>query len=260
MRADVYLFEKGYAKSRQAAKNLIESKSVLIDGKKIMKVAQSLDPSIDHEVKIIAEISPYVSRGGLKLDGALSAFNVDVEGTLALDIGASTGGFTDCLLQHGARKVWAIDSGTNQLDMKLKDDPRVVVMENINARYLTFTSFNVYFDIIVMDVSFISQTLILPSVSTLLADTGKYISLIKPQFEVGRENIGKNGIVKGVKLHKLAVKRVIAAAQAQGLVCTALEFSPVKGGDGNVEFIAMFERSGTACSEEEFFKRRGDYE
>ena len=253
MRADIYLFEHGYTQSRQNAKNLITSDAVLVDGRLIKKPSEDINESVDHQIEI-RDLCPYVSRGGLKLKGALDAFLIDVTGMNALDIGASTGGFTDCLLKHGVSHVWTVDSGSAQLHATLRDDPRVTVRENTNARYLTSEDFPVLFDIITLDVSFISQTLILPSVAALLSKTGKYIALIKPQFEVGRENIGKNGIVKGKKLHHLAVNRVLTAAAELGLVCTKLIVSPIQGGDGNTEFLALFERDGMPYSSDTFFR------
>ena len=254
MRADIYIFERGYTESRQSAKNLILSGSVFLDGKSISKPSADIDNSVEHQIRIVADVCPYVSRGGLKLEGAISSFQLAVEGKNALDIGASTGGFTDCLLQHGAVHVWAVDSGSCQLHRKLRGDPRVTVMENTNARYLSPADFPLKFDLITLDVSFISQALILPSVAALLASDGKYIALIKPQFEVGRENVGKNGIVKGEKLHRLAVKRVVSAAAELGLVCTGLALSPIKGGDGNVEFLSVFERHGYSYPIDSFFR------
>ncbi|MBQ9121045.1 MAG: TlyA family RNA methyltransferase [Clostridia bacterium] len=253
MRADSYLFERGYTASRQSAKNLISSGAVLLDGKLISKPSASVDESVEHAVEITGEICPYVSRGGMKLKGAIEAFQINVAGKSALDIGASTGGFTDCLLQHGAAHVWAVDSGSSQLHPSLREDARVTVMENTNARYLTAESFPIRFDRITLDVSFISQTLILPAVAALLADNGQYIALIKPQFEVGRENVGKNGIVKGEKLYRLAIRRVVTAAADLGLVCTNLAWSPIQGGDGNTEFLALFEKSGIPYSVDRFF-------
>ncbi|MBO5110031.1 MAG: TlyA family RNA methyltransferase [Clostridia bacterium] len=254
MRADLYLFENKYTESRQSAKNLIVSGSVILDGRPLTKPSVNVDEQVEHTVVITADACPYVSRGGLKLKGAIDAFGLEVAGKSALDIGASTGGFTDCLLQHGARHVCAVDSGSSQLHCKLREDTRVTVMENTNARYLTAESFSESFDLITLDVSFISQTLILPSIAALLAEDGRYVSLIKPQFEVGRENIGKNGIVKGEKLHRLAVNRVVSSAEALGLVCVGLTPSPIKGGDGNTEFLALFSRSGLPCSVDSFFR------
>ena len=255
MRADVYLFENGYAESRQNAKNQILSGTVTIDGVLVRKPSFEVDADQEHSVAVTADLCPYVSRGGLKLAGAMDFFGLSARGAYALDIGASTGGFTDCLLQHGAAHVWAVDSGSAQLHRKLRNEPRVTVMENTNARYLSSSDFERKFDWIVMDVSFISQTLIFPSVSDLLADNGICVTLIKPQFEVGRENVGKNGIVRGERLYRLAINKVIHAAEQVGLMCVGLMPSPIQGGDGNTEFLAQFSRNGFPCSPDTLFER-----
>jgi len=255
MRADLYLFENGYAESRQSAKNRIISGAVTIDGVLVRKPAFEVDEAREHRVVLAADLCPYVSRGGLKLAGAMEAFGLSADGAFALDIGASTGGFTDCLLQNGAAHVWAVDSGSAQLHQRLRNDPRVTVMENTNARHLSLSDFGRKFDWIVMDVSFISQTLILPSVADLLDEDGVCVTLIKPQFEVGRENVGKNGIVKGEKLYRLAIQKVTHAAEQVGLICVGLIPSPIRGGDGNAEFLARFARKGFPCTPDSIFER-----
>ena len=193
-----------------------------------------------------SENTKYVGRGGLKLEKALDVFSVDVTGVCAIDVGASTGGFTDCLLQNGAAKVYAVDSGEGQLAPKLLNDARVVNMEKYNARNLVSTDFPTAPDLAVMDVSFISQTLILPALSGILKENGVLISLIKPQFEAGRQAIGKNGIVKSEEDRRAAMERVIDAAAACGLACFGLDVSPILGGDGNTEYIAAFRKGGRA--------------
>ncbi|MBQ1232771.1 MAG: TlyA family RNA methyltransferase [Clostridia bacterium] len=238
MRADVYLVENGYVKSRTAARKYIEAGHALLDGKVIAKPSQEIDGEA-HDVQIL-ERERYVSRGGLKLEGALQAFSIDVRGMRAADIGASTGGFTDCLLQAGAAHVYAIDSGRDQLDPDLILDERVSCMEGVNARYLTPEQIGGCVDIVVMDVSFISQTLILPCVASLLRDGGIYVGLIKPQFEAGRAALDKHGIVKGVKYRREAVERVLEAAAEVGLGLCGLITSPIEGGDGNVEYLAYY--------------------
>lgn len=241
MRADVYLFQKGYVKSRSRAGVLIEEGNVRIGGKLIMKCSEP----IDEEKNLAVEINdtlPYVSRGGYKLEHALDVFNLDVTGLCALDVGASTGGFTDCLLQHGARRVYAVDAGEGQLDPKLGADPRVISREKYNARNIDGKDFPEPIDIVVMDVSFISQTLILPSLSRLMAEGSILVSLIKPQFEVGRSGVGKRGIVKSEKERGRAVCDVLGVADALGLGCTGLDRSAISGGDGNVEFVALFQK------------------
>ena len=238
MRADLYLVENGFVKSRTAARKFIENGHVIIDGRPVKKPAEEISED-EHEVELL-ETERYVSRGGLKLEGALRAFNISVQGKRAADIGASTGGFTDCLLQAGAEHVYAIDSGSDQLDPDLMLDERVTSMEGVNARYLTPEDIGGTVDLVVMDVSFISQTLILPTVASLLGDGGVYIGLIKPQFEAGRGAVGKGGIVKNPKDRRAAVQRVLDSAATLGLVLHGLADSPIEGGDGNVEYLAYF--------------------
>jgi 23S rRNA (cytidine1920-2'-O)/16S rRNA (cytidine1409-2'-O)-methyltransferase len=246
MRADLYLVENGYVKSRTAARKYIEEGHVLLDGKAISKPSQDVSDG-EHAVEIL-ERERYVSRGGLKLEGALHAFGIDVHGMRAADIGASTGGFTDCLLQAGAAHVYAIDSGRDQLDPDLLLDERVSCMEGVNARYLTPDALDGCVDIVVMDVSFISQTLILPAISGLLCENGVFVGLIKPQFEAGRAALSKGGIVKSAKDRRAAVERVLDAAENQGLCLCGLIQSPIEGGDGNVEYLAYYIKNGQQSS------------
>ena len=240
MRADVYLTSTGHAVSRSRAKELIESGGVTVDGRLLKKASEEISEGA-HTVEVSNEPS-YVGRGGLKLEAALDAFSVDVNGISALDIGASTGGFTDCLLQRGAAKVWAVDSGSGQLALPLRNDPRVISMENCNARYLTPESLGGVADLIVMDVSFISATLILPQFPRLLSEKGSAICLIKPQFEVGKAWIGKGGIVKDKKARRMAVEKVLDAGRLACLKPVGLIPSPIEGGDGNREFLVWFAR------------------
>ena len=193
MRADLYLVEKGIAKSRKKAQDMIDEGLVYADGVKLTKSSKNIDDSV---IEIRGEVMPYVSRGGLKLKGAIDGFKLKAYGKICLDIGASTGGFTDCLLQEGADKVYAVDCGHGQLDADLAKDVRVVSIEGCNARDISREIIPVMIDLCVMDVSFISQTLIHPALSGVLKDGAEFITLIKPQFEVGKSNIGKNGIVK----------------------------------------------------------------
>ena len=244
MRADLYLVENGYVKSRTAARKYIEEGKALLDGKVISKPSQDVSEG-NHVVEIL-ERERYVRRGGLKLEGALRAFDIDVRGMRAADIGASTGGFTDCLLQSGAAHVYAIDSGRDQLDPDLVLDERVSCMEGVNARYLTPEHIGGCVDIVVMDVSFISQTLILPCVASLLRDGGIYVGLIKPQFEAGRSALDKHGIVKNALHRRAAVERVLDAAWEQGLCLRGLIRSPIEGGDGNVEYLAYYTKEEQA--------------
>ena len=240
MRADLYIFEKGFAKSRSRAEMLIKSGAVSVDGTLILKPSFDISDG-EHEIVISSE-EKFVSRGGLKLEAALEHFNIDVTGCTALDIGASTGGFTDCLLSRGAAFVTALDVGQGQLDEKLKNDPRVKSIEKYNARDLSSDVTDKPVDIVVMDVSFISQTLILPKVPAVLKDGGVLVTLIKPQFEAGRGALGKGGVVKFEKDRANAVKRVTDAACASGLELVGVMRSPIKGGDGNIEFLACFKK------------------
>ena len=246
MRIDQFLFINGYAESRTEAKNLVLSGAVTVKNKPVTK--PSFDIAMDEtEVFVKKAESLFASRGGYKLLGALRDFKIDVSGKFAIDIGASSGGFTDCLLQNGAAHVIAVDSGKMQIKDFLRRDGRVTVIENYNARYMKGEDFEYTPNLAVMDVSFISQTLILPAVSALLRDGGLYIGLIKPQFEAGRAALSKGGIVKNVKDRRAAVERVLDAAQTHGLCLCGLIESPIQGGDGNVEYLAYYikrEQSG----------------
>ena len=243
MRLDVYLAANGYADSRTQARKLIEEGAVSLDGRLADKASFAVDEGQKIDIKIINR-QKYVSRGGLKLEKALEVFSVDVSGHCALDVGASTGGFTDCLLQNGAVKVYAVDSGEGQLVERLRLDKRVVCMEKYNARNLSPKDFPLVPTLAVMDVSFISQTLILPALSGVLEDGGVLISLIKPQFEAGRQAVGKNGIVKHASDRRHAMERVLDTAAACGLSCFGIDVSPILGGDGNIEYIAAFRKGG----------------
>ncbi len=242
MRLDVYLVENKLVDSRSRAQTLIKDGAVTVNGKAVSK--PSFDVTVDDAVICSLENAcPYVSRGGLKLEAALDEFGINPSGAVCLDIGASSGGFTDCLLKRGAKKVYAVDSGSGQLHPSLLDDDRVVSLESFNARYMTYDDIGVLCDIAVMDVSFISQTKLYSAIIPLIADGGLLISLIKPQFEVGRANIGKGGIVKDEKKRNEAVRAVISSAEAFGLKNTGLIRSPIKGGDGNVEFLGCFKKT-----------------
>lgn len=243
MRLDLYLYKNGYTRSRQKAQELISAGAITIDGKTVTKSSFLVDETVGHTV-LVKETCPYVGRGGLKLEAALRTFSISPKDTVAADIGASTGGFTDCLLKHGARRVYAIDAGYDQLAPALKADGRVISIEHFNARALTQDTLGEKCDLAVMDVSFISQTLILPGITAILKQNGKLISLIKPQFEAGKSAIGKNGIVRNEAYRFLSVRRVLHAAEGLGLFCTGLIRSPIKGGDGNTEYLAAFEMRG----------------
>ncbi len=242
MRIDKYLFERGLAKSREAAKRMIGEGIVELDGKIATKASE--DVSDESDVRIVGETLRYVSRGGLKLERALEAFFLDVSGLDCVDIGASTGGFTDCLLKNGAARVRCIDVGRSQLDKSIADDSRVVSFEGMNARYITVDDIGGRCDFAVCDVSFISLTLIMPAVAGILREGGKFVALIKPQFEAGRANIGKNGIVKDRNVHTEVILRVLDFADTVGLHCRGLTVSPICGGDGNREYLAYFDSVG----------------
>lgn len=237
MRADVYLAENGYAPSREKAKAMIGQGNVLCNGIPLTKPAQEILPGT--EITVLEPLR-YVGRGGLKLEAALSAFGIDVSGVFALDIGASTGGFTDCLLQNGAAQVCAVDSGSDQLAQKLRQNPRVQCLEHCNARYLTPEAIGGRVSLIVMDVSFISATYLIPLFPGLLLPNGKAICLIKPQFEVGKAMLGKGGIVKDPAAWKFAIQKVMEAGKTAGMTPCGLIRSPIAGGDGNIEFLILF--------------------
>jgi 23S rRNA (cytidine1920-2'-O)/16S rRNA (cytidine1409-2'-O)-methyltransferase len=232
-RLDQILVERGLADSREKAQALILAGSVAVDGQRSDKPGHAFP--VDCRVEV-AERLPYVSRGGFKLAGALDHFGIGVHGRVCLDVGASTGGFTDCLLQRGAVSVHAIDVGHSQLDWKLRNDPRVIVREGINARYLLPADFPEKFDLAVCDASFISATLLIPAIGPLLSEQGAMIILVKPQFEVGRDQVGKGGIVRDPELHRAACDRVRAAVEALGFTASILE-SPILGAEGNREFL-----------------------
>ncbi len=247
MRLDVYLTEQGLAKSRSKAAETIAGGFVTVNGKTVTKASFSV--SEGDSVSLLGRPYDYVSRGGVKLEGALLRFGIDVTGAVALDIGASTGGFTDCLLKRGAARVYAVDSGRDQLDSTLRSDPRVISMEGFNARELSHDAIGERCGVIVSDLSFISQTYIIPTLHGVSAEDAVFISLIKPQFECGREALNKNGIVKDKKFHIHAIKRVLASAEEHGFFPFGLMKSPITGGDGNVEYLfAARKRKGDAPS------------
>ena len=259
MRADLYLTQNGYADSRTLARKLIEDGAVVLDGRVLKKAAEEI-PDGAHTVTVASTADTrYVGRGGLKLEGALAAFRLDPMGLTLADIGASTGGFTDCLLQNGAALVFAVDAGHGQLHPKLQSDPRVRSAEGLNARNLSPSDliavdaawreshpdvsavpFAGPVDGIVMDVSFISQTLLHPALASILKDGGWMVALIKPQFELTRSALNKQGIVKQERDRKVAVERVLQSAAACGFEAVSVIPSPIEGGDGNKEFLAYF--------------------
>ena len=236
-RLDVLLTEQGYADSRAKAQAIIMAGVVYVNGQKADKPGVSYEESVNIEVR--GESCPYVSRGGLKLEKALRNFGIDPTGFVCSDSGASTGGFTDCLLQQGASKVFAIDVGYGQLDWKIRSDPRVVVMERTNVRYVTPEQLGEPLDLSVVDVSFISLSIVLPVIKTFLKPgAGQVVCLIKPQFEAGKEKVGKKGVVREPAIHQEVLDHFVALANSLSFTILGLTFSPVKGPEGNIEFLA----------------------
>lgn len=245
MRADLWLVEAGHFRSRSMAQAAIAEGKIVLDGKPLRRPAEQVADG-EHTVEI-RDPMPYVSRGGLKLAAALDAFAIEVTGLRAIDIGASTGGFTDVLLKRGAVHVTALDAGEGQLHESLRADPRVLCLEHCNARALGEAPLQPPYDIAVMDVSFISQTYILPGLSRILTDSGRAVTLVKPQFEAGREAIGRGGIVRREADRLAAILRVLGCAAEHGLRTEGLIRSPIDGGDGNHEFLAHFIRTQDPC-------------
>lgn len=239
-RIDVYLAEHGYCKSRSQAANAIAEGRVLIGGIPAQKPSLLVEDGA--LIEVIQKDTRFVSRAGYKLDAALTAFGIEVSNMTAVDLGASTGGFTDCLLQRGTSFVYAVDVGSGQLDESLLADARVKNMENTNARYLARDAFDKKIDIVVTDVSFISQRLLYPAVADILPEGGIFVSLIKPQFEVGRSKVGKGGIVKDPtgKLFRGVLAELTAEGKRHGLILQKYIDSPIKGGDGNREYLALW--------------------
>lgn len=245
-RLDVILVNNGLASSRDNAKRTIMAGLVTVDGIVETKSGQKFD--VDSEFKVKDKLLKYVSRGGLKLEKAIQSFNIKLNGCYAVDMGASTGGFTDCMLMNGALKVYALDVGYGQLDYKLRVDPRVINMEKTNIRYLDTTLIEEPIDFISIDVSFISLRHMFPVASKILKDTGAVMCLIKPQFEAGREQVGKKGIVRDSKIHVEVIENVISYASDNGLYPHGLDYSPVKGTKGNIEYLLYLKK--TESSEE----------
>ncbi|MFN2502159.1 MAG: TlyA family rRNA (cytidine-2'-O)-methyltransferase [Pyrinomonadaceae bacterium] len=250
-RIDKLLVDKGFADSRNKAQAMVMAGVVLADEKRVSKPSESYPPETTIRIKGDSPENKYVGRGGLKLEKALSSFSIDPTGLVCLDIGSSTGGFTDCLLKHGAARVVAVDVGTNQLVWSLRDDPRVEVRENTNARNLKPGDFQESFDLAVMDVSFISATKIMPAVTALLKPGGKLIILIKPQFEVGRGEVGKGGIVRDAEKHERVIDGIDAFAVSIGLEPGGVVESPILGAEGNKEFLALYMWSGESMREKD---------
>ncbi len=239
-RLDVLMVERQLAPSREKAKAMIMAGCVLVDGEREDKAGTMFQDTVDITIK--GNTLKYVSRGGLKLEKAMSHFAVSLEGKICMDVGASTGGFTDCMLQNGAVKVYSIDVGYGQLDWKLRQDERVVCMEKTNIRYVTPEDIEEMADFVSIDVSFISLTKVLLPVRNLLAEDGQIVCLIKPQFEAGREKVGKKGVVRDPAVHREVIEKVIGYAQSISFDILGLEYSPIKGPEGNIEYLLHLQK------------------
>lgn len=247
IRLDVYLTEEGLAPTRSAAQAMIMAGDVYIDNQKAMKAGEALKGT--EKIEVRGKTAKYVSRGGLKLEKAMSVFPVVLEGKVCMDIGASTGGFTDCMLQNGAAKVYSIDVGYGQLAWKLRQDPRVVNMERTNIRYLEAKSLDMTPDFFSVDVSFISLKLVLPVAFDVLKDGSEGVCLIKPQFEAGREKVGKKGVVREKSTHIEVIENVLAFTKEMGFSVQGLDFSPVRGPEGNIEYLMYIKKSAEESRE-----------
>lgn len=253
-RADILLYEKGLVDSREKARRLIMEGVVYIEDRRIDKPGEKVDVSSTINIKENPLI--YVSRGGLKLEKAINIFNIDLKDKTAIDIGASTGGFTDCMLKNGAKKIYAIDVGYGQLDWKIRNDPRVVVMERTNIRNVTEDDIGEIVDFISIDVSFISLRLVLPVAKKLIYENGYIMALIKPQFEAGREKVGKKGLVRDKKVHLEVIKGISEFCNENGMKLNDLGFSPITGTTGNIEYLSLISPggNGTMLDEEAIIK------
>ncbi|MBQ9850407.1 MAG: TlyA family RNA methyltransferase [Clostridia bacterium] len=240
MRLDVAVFERGFAETREKAKALIMAGSVYLNGQKALKGGATVKETDVIEVR--GAVNPYVSRGGLKLHKAVASFGLELKDCVCMDIGASTGGFTDCMLQNGASKVYSIDVGYGQLAWKLRCDERVVNLERTNFRYVTREQISEEIDFASVDVSFISLKLILPVMHTLLKNGGRSVCLIKPQFEAGKENIGKKGVVRDKAVHADVIAKITEFASENGFAVIDVDFSPIKGPEGNIEYLMFIEK------------------
>lgn len=249
VRLDLYLFENGFTESREKAKALIMSGIVYVNDQKELKPGR--DIKSDDIVEVRGSTLKYVSRGGLKLEKAMQEFPIDLRDCICMDIGASTGGFTDCMLQNGAKKVYSIDVGYGQLAWKLRSDERVVNLERTNFRYVTHEQIPEDIDFASVDVSFISLKIILPVMYELLKNNGEAVCLIKPQFEAGREKVGKKGVVRDVNVHTEVIENIVSFASSQKFKVSGLSYSPVKGPEGNIEYLIYLKKSNeiTPCDE-----------
>ncbi len=243
VRLDALLTDKGLFESRAKAQRAIMAGEVLVNEQKIDKPGTGVDP--DSTLRLLGSKLKYVSRGGLKLEKALEIFPLQLQGKVMADLGASTGGFTDCALQNGAAKVYALDVGYGQLAWQLRNDARVVNMERTNVRFLEQDSLPEQMDVVTIDVAFISLTLVLPAARKILKDGGVLVALIKPQFEAGRDKIGKHGVVKDAAVHLTVIHKVVECARSLGFQAAGLDFSPIKGPEGNIEYLLYLTTTGT---------------
>lgn len=241
-RLDVFLTEQGYFESRSKAQAVIMAGEVLVNDQKVDKPGTMVKE--DAKITLLGKKMPFVSRGGYKLQKSLEVFPISLEGKVVADLGASTGGFTDCALQHGAAKVFALDVGYGQLAWKLRQDPRVVNMERTNVRFLEADSLGELVDAVTIDVAFISLDKVLPSAFKILKADGILIALIKPQFEAGREKVGKKGVVRDIAVHQEVIEKVLAQAREIGFVPLGLDFSPIRGPEGNIEYLLYAGKAG----------------
>jgi len=239
-RIDILLVEKALVQSRERAQTEIMAGNVFVNGQRVDKAGEKYDEEIEIEVR--GKAIPYVSRGGLKLEKAMAAFNINLKDKVCIDVGASTGGFTDCMLKNGAIKVYAIDVGYGQLAWELRQDPRVVCMDRTNIRYVEPKHISEKADFCSIDVSFISLVIVIPAVMKLLKDEGEIICLVKPQFEAGREKVGKKGVVRDIEIHREVLKKVLDWAKGHELSILGIDFSPIKGPEGNIEYLVYLDK------------------
>ncbi len=239
-RLDILLVEKGIFTSRERAKTNIMAGKIFVDGQRVDKAGEKVN--VDADIIFKGQEMPYVSRGGLKLEKAMKEFNLSLNNKVCMDIGASTGGFTDCMLQNGAVKVFSVDVGYGQFAWKLRTDPRVVCMERTNIRYVTPEDIGEKLDFASIDVSFISLKKIMPATLNLLSDIGEVVALIKPQFEAGKEKVGKKGVVRDINVHKEVVIGIVEYLQSENLNILSLSYSPIKGPEGNIEYLVYFSK------------------
>lgn len=255
-RLDVLLVKMGYFDTREKAQKNIMAGLVFIDNQRVDKCGEKV--KVDSKIEVKGNAIPYVSRGGLKLEKAIKEFDLNLNEKICMDVGASTGGFTDCMLKQGAQRVFAVDVGYGQMAWELRVHPNVVCMERTNIRYVTKEQINCELDFSSIDVSFISLKLVLPVVKELLKQNGEVVSLIKPQFEAGREKVGKKGVVRDSKVHEEVIEKVVTFGASIGLSLRGLTFSPIKGPEGNIEYLAYFVKTGETNLREDIQAVIGD--